>query len=187
MIVQDFSLYEQYIRDQHDKGLKVSLVGESNRLYDEDIHKRRIQQAREHGDKVIYYFTPQYEHVFEIDPDFAIKMFGNKPKDSIYKVSVMREHTADLCFFSPSYIPYMLDIKIWLFLNKHLTKVKGIMFDRGMYAAEAYLGLVWKEKPDYIVSCPWDLPYNRVCYDMVNQFTVFRFLKGMELEQTIEV
>ena len=64
MIVQDFSLYEQYIRDQHDKGLKVSLVGESNRLYDEDIHKRRIQQAREHGDKVIYYFTPQYEHVF---------------------------------------------------------------------------------------------------------------------------
>ncbi len=188
MIVQDFSLYENYIKEQHSKGLTVGLVGESNRLYNNEIHERRIEQVRKNCDKVIYYFTPNFEGVFEIDDDLALEMYGSKPKDSIYKVVQEREHTADFCFLSPSYIPYTTEIKIWMFKNGHILKgrVNGTQLIRGLFAAEAYLGLVWNERPDYIVSCPWDIDYNKVCYYFLNEFTKFRFLTGMLLEQTIE-
>jgi hypothetical protein len=188
MIVTDFNLYEQYIKEQHDKGLKVGLVVETNRLYKEEYHQQRIDHLREKTDKIIYFFAPYYECLYEIELGLARKMYGNKPKSSIYDVVTNRlQYDIDLMFIPSAYIPYTDEIKLWLNRNAPLIdkidEIDALTYIRGCYATECYLGLMWKEKVDLVITCPFELKYNYLCYWLVNHYGVkFDLLSWMSLD-----
>jgi len=191
MIVMDYPLYEQFIYEQHAMGKTVGLIGESNRLYPDEVHDKRIEQLKSKVDITIYSFNPMYENWVGVNPELAIKLYGKKHKDSVIHVIEKRSHTADFTFITPDYIPDKDNVTKWIYENAplidELHQIDTYSYIRGIYATTAYLSYIWKTKVDYIVSCPWELPYNIICHRLVNKFGVpFDFISGMKERKMLE-